>query len=540
MKQRGLGMIFQRGAIWWVQYYFRGKRYRETSGSTAQKDAVRLLRARQAEMGQGRLRGPELEKTTFADLVQMMRDEYAANQRRSVKRLNTSLKALEPAFGHLRACDITLDRLNRYVADRLAVGIAPATAKLELTHLHKAFRLAERAGKAICPPFPVISVQNARKGFFERGDFEAVRSHLPGTYRGVATFAFLSGWRVPSEVLRLQWSQVDFQAGIVRLEPGTTKNDEGRTLPFAVLPELAQLLRSHWDEALATELQTGQQVPWVFFWNDRGVMKPIHVKAFYRRWQAACKRAGVPERIPHDFRRTAVRNFERAGVPRSVAMKLTGHKTEAVYRRYAIVSEADLTEGLKKLARLQETLREKMQPCGTPTEFSHSLATISGRNMQFSPENLAEGARFELADRLPHLRFSRPARSATPSPLHTRPETRSCERFYLLKSSHIGLQDGWDSDRTVRLLIIFENGDQRAPDSQPGAVQCMNKLRLRIFFAGLRAPTNARAARLKCLKIAAGRDLAKGLLRREPDLNVVRFRGREAHVAGAEREDSIV
>ncbi len=164
-----------------------------------------------AEMGQGQLRGPEVEKTTFADLVRMIHDDYAVNQRRSVKRLNTSLKALTPTFGHARACDISLDRLNRYVSDRLAQGVAPATVKLELTHFHKAFRLAERAGKAICPPFPVISVQNARKGFFERADFEAVRSHLLDTYRGVSTFAFLSGWRVPSEVLTLRWSQVDFR-----------------------------------------------------------------------------------------------------------------------------------------------------------------------------------------------------------------------------------------------------------------------------------------------------------------------------------------
>ena len=409
MKRRGLGMVFQRGSTWWIQYHWRGKRYRETSGSIARTDAVKLLRRRMAEMGQGQLRGPELEKTTFQDLVQMLHDDYAVNQRRSIKRVTTSLKALKPAFGHMRACDITLDRLNKYVADRLAGGIAPATAKLELTHLHKMFRLAERAGKAITPPFPVISVQNARTGFFERTDFEAVRSHLPGTYRGVSTFAFLSGWRVPSEVLTLRWSQVDFQAGVVRLEPGTTKNDEGRTLPFAVLPELAHLLRSQWDQAVSTELQTGQAVPWVFYWNDRGTMKPIHVKAFYRRWKVACKLAGVAERIPHDFRRTAVRNFERAGVPRSVAMKLTGHKTEAVYRRYAIVSEADLTEGLKKLARLQP-------------DFSHSLATISDQKPQITGEIMAEGARFELADRLPHLRFSRPARSATPSPLHIRPE----------------------------------------------------------------------------------------------------------------------
>ena len=89
-----------------------------------------------------------------------------------------------------------------------------------------------------------------------------------------------------------------------------------------------------------------------------------------------------------------------------MAMNLTGHKTEAVYRRYAIVSEADLTEGLKKLARLQP-------------DFSHSSATLSDEDLHFSQENMAEGARFELADRLPHLRFSRPARSATPSPLRS-------------------------------------------------------------------------------------------------------------------------
>jgi integrase len=68
-----------------------------------------------------------------------------------------------------------------------------------------------------------------------------------------------------------------------------------------------------------------------------------------KRWQTAVVKAGVPGRIPHDFRRTAVRNLERRGVARSVAMKITGHKTESVYRRYAIVSDADLREATEKL-----------------------------------------------------------------------------------------------------------------------------------------------------------------------------------------------
>ena len=89
-------------------------------------------------------------------------------------------------------------------------------------------------------------------------------------------------------------------------------------------------------------------------------------------WRRACQRAGVPGRFVHDLRRTAVRNFERAGVPRSVAMKLTGHKTESVYRRYAIVSERDLAEGVQKLAALAHaTRRVARDTTAALTENSH-------------------------------------------------------------------------------------------------------------------------------------------------------------------------
>lgn len=73
-------------------------------------------------------------------------------------------------------------------------------------------------------------------------------------------------------------------------------------------------------------------------------------KSFRRAWRRACLAAGLPGRIPHDFRRTAVRNLDRAGVPRSVAMDLVGHKTESMYQRYDIVAERDLADGVPRYA----------------------------------------------------------------------------------------------------------------------------------------------------------------------------------------------
>ena len=239
------------------------------------------------------------------------------------------------------------------------------------------FRLAEHAGKIPHRPrFPSIEVRNTRTGFFEDTEFAAVLQKLRPELRPVAEFALLTGWR-RGEVLGLGWRQVDFTAGTVRLEPGSTKNDEARTFPFAALPELAELLQRQRDYTTTIEREAGQIIPWVFHRAGR----PI--KSFHEAWANACRRAGVV-RLFHDLRRTAVRNLERAGVSRSWAMKLTGHKTESVYRRYAIVSEADLAAGVAKLA----TLRAGARPFGSGpgaartstllTRFPNSSAEATG------------------------------------------------------------------------------------------------------------------------------------------------------------------
>jgi integrase len=352
---RGQGRVFQpKGSNnWHIEYWFRGKQLRESSGSPREADAVTLLNRRLGEMVSGRLVGPQMERTTFEELVKMLVDDYRVNGRRSTDRMQQSVGHLGRFFERYRALDITPDQVTRYIRARLedTPPAKPATIRNELAALKRMLTLAHRAGKVPGrPSFPTIQVRNTRSGFFEEHELRAVLAKLPSAVSPLVEFVWLTGWRI-GEARALTWRQVDFRAGVVRLEPGTTKNAEGRTFPFAASPELARLLEHQRKLTSAFEREANRIVPWVFHRSG----KPI--RSFHQAWRKACAEAGYPGRLVHDLRRTAVREMERAGVPRSVAMQLSGHKTESIYRRYAIVSEADLAEGVARRSEFRTRTR---------------------------------------------------------------------------------------------------------------------------------------------------------------------------------------
>jgi integrase len=124
----------------------------------------------------------------------------------------------------------------------------------------------------------------------------------------------------------------------VRLEPGTTKNGEGRLIYLT--DELQALLSVQWEQhvALFPDCQ--------FVFHRSGKQ----IRSAYRAWRKACRAAKITGSIPHDFRRTAVRRMVRRGVSERVAMDIAGHKTRSVFDRYNIVAESDLRDAAKKLS----------------------------------------------------------------------------------------------------------------------------------------------------------------------------------------------
>lgn len=338
---------------WMVAWYVNGKEVRRSAKTESETEARNFLRRMLGNKVDDRP-VPVARPCSFEDLATLVVNDYEVNGRKTLRRLHQSLGHLRRVFGQDRAADITTDRIVAYQAARLREGAALATVRLELSALKRMFRLARRHGRLHhAPDFHCPTPDNARQGFFEADDFRRVVERLPEHVRPAARFAYFTGWR-RGEIVNLRWSQVDLTAGTVRLEPAHTKNRKGRLFPFSASPELDELMRAQWDTTMALQ-RDGRIIPHVF--HRRG--KPL--LNFYSSWREACREAGVPGKLFHDLRRTAVRNLERAGVPRSWAKAITGHRTDSVYDRYAIVCEQDLRDAVERLntSQLAEAERRR-------------------------------------------------------------------------------------------------------------------------------------------------------------------------------------
>ena len=350
-----MGTVYKRGEIYWIKYYRHGKPYRESAKSIKEGDAKRLLKNREGEISQGKLPGFYFDRVTFEDLSgDFLRDRRinGRSEGDAQKRLNN----LNPFFENMRVTDITTSRINAYVDKRLTEGAANGTINRELAALKRMLKLGARHEPpkvARVPHIEMLKEREPRQGFFEEIEFEAFRTALPSELQGFVTFGYLTGWRF-QEVAGLTWDRVDMNHGTVRLNAQDTKNEEQRLLKME--PALLEVI-----EGCLNENKNG--CPYVFQRNGE------RLKDIRGAWNKACRETGLgygyklnnryakkweEKGLPagpifHDFRRTAVRNMNRAGIQRKVAMLISGHKTESIFERYNITNNGDLEEAALKM-----------------------------------------------------------------------------------------------------------------------------------------------------------------------------------------------
>ncbi len=365
-----MGSLYRRGNVWWIKYYANGRAIRESMGSAKETEAKRVLKDREGKAASGQPILPRADRIPYAKAAQDLRTHYQVTGTRNPGEAEARFKHLDAFFGPYRLARIGPADAMAYVAHRQQAGASNGTINRELALLGRMLRLAYENGKLLrLPVLRQLKEHPPRQGFFERDQFEAVRRHLPEDLRVAVTIAHTFGWRMQSEILALELRQLDLDAGTLRLDPGATKNDEGRIVYLT--PELAAMLRAQADRVMRLMRERGAVIPSLFpHLGGRHQGKPR--RDFRRAWATTCREAmlegltgevrakklealrrspktGLLAMLRHDFRRTAVRNMVNAGVPERVAMSITGHKTRSVFDRYHIVSPADLQEASRKL-----------------------------------------------------------------------------------------------------------------------------------------------------------------------------------------------
>jgi integrase len=366
MAQRGSGTVTKRGKIWWVQVCVHGERIRQSSESEKWEVADRLRNRLLGQKARGELRGPNARIT-----IDRVLDHYLADQALHVKPETLKIEKLvveahvRPHFGRLRVEKITSAALAEYRAMRTKEGASPTTCNRELGYLRTAMRTAAATTPPMLqlssiPRFPIVNEDGfARQGFIEDGDIEKVVVTLPSYLVPLVTVAYNVGIR-RGELMRIDWDQVDFSGGVIRLYRGRTKTGEPRVVPMLGTMETVLLeAKAYRDE---------------FYPDCNRVFSRLGepIKSFKNAWERAVTRAGFPDLQFHDLRRSGARNLSRAGVPDRMIMAITGHKTRSMLDRYNIVSESDITDVAAKVKAHRATREQQKQGEGLK-----STATIS-------------------------------------------------------------------------------------------------------------------------------------------------------------------
>lgn len=343
-RERGEGGLFQiKGSKnWWAK--LNGKRW--STGTPVKAEALVKLQQRMGRASLG-LHEPNLQ-LTYEDIRENLLFKYR-NGKQKGRSLRTRADGSEDIFGlkHLnaffegvKAANITTPLLKEFIKKRLAEAASPSTVNRNLGLLRRMLYQAHREDPSVfVAHFPMLEEPEARQGFLQDEAFVKLLKELPERLRTFTLLLYTTGVRT-GEAKKVLWEHVDLDAHEIHLPGSITKNGESRILPLV--------------GALVHRLTAERK--------ESGRVFAIGV--FHKAWWSACVRAGLGTRtpgpqnggwgtysglIPHDLRRSALRNMRRRGISTTVAKKISGHLTDAVFERYNITSTEDLHEAANKI-----------------------------------------------------------------------------------------------------------------------------------------------------------------------------------------------
>lgn len=322
--------------------------------------------------------GHDPSQLHYADLRALYLRDYAEQGHKSLRKsaetgvdyvdclphLDTFMGFEQEGDAGLKVSAITSKTRDAFVAKRREEGAANATINRSLAALRRMFTLAIEDGLLkFAPSIKMLPEAGARTGFLEVEDYNKLYAALGTEVKNQATgkvtrpyeyvqpflqIGFYTGMRL-GEIKNLRWECADLKNNVIRLGDADVKNEEGREIPLIDgLPELLEGIKRANPDAEYVFLRNGEPIG-----------------TFRKAWKIATKTAGLEGFLFHDLRRSAARNLVRAGVPRSIAMKITGHKTESVFERYNITDSKDIQsagEAVTKYLKEQQAAAKAAKP----------------------------------------------------------------------------------------------------------------------------------------------------------------------------------
>ena len=326
--------IYWRGGVLWIHYSFRGQTFHESAHTDDVIKARKLRKQKLKQVERPGFVGPKEDKWTLADMKKRIEADYNRKENRSLKTVEYCFKHLEAAFPFHRVIDITTPVVEKYTTERLQAGAARASINRELAYLRRGFKLMLKARDISAVPamIELLQGENVREGFLNIPDFEAAAAAVENDdTRDIIQFLYESAWR-SGEAESLNWEKIDLHDWVIRLPRKSSKNKKPRTL----------VLEGDLKDIIVRRLAKRRpDCPYVFHRGGR----PI--KSFRKAFKAACGAVGLNGMLPHDMRRSGIRNLRRAGNDEHDCMEISGHETRAIFDRYDIIDEDDQRRALQ-------------------------------------------------------------------------------------------------------------------------------------------------------------------------------------------------